>query len=221
MRISWRQIFAATAAIAVLVGISVRGRALAAAPETTALDKFAAIWTSLKTYTCTVRIHEANGPHVQDRVMHIAFAKPHDTRVDIVAGDGRGGTVVWRGGDKVLGHPGGLFSSIKVNLNLRDPRVTTIRGETVAEANWGSVYEHILSLKGASIEAASQSDRTTIVVEVADPASNGGVTKEVLVIDGTSLPLEYDQYEGDRQVKQVVNSDVKLDVELPESTWSI
>ena len=221
MCISWRRILAATAALGVLAGISVCSRAFAAAPDNDALNKFAAIWTNLKTYTCTVKIHEANGTRVQDRVIHISFAKPHDTRLDIVAGDGRGGTVVWRGGDKVLGHPGGLFSSIKVNLGLRDPRVTTIRGETVAEANWGSVYEHILSLKGASIEAATQSDRTTIMVDVADPASNGGVTKEVLVVDATSLPIEYDQYEGNQQVKQVVNSDVKLDVDLPDSTWSI
>ena len=221
MCISWRQVFAATATISVSAGISVCSSARAAEPEAVALNKFAAIWTSLKTYTCTMKIHEANGSHVQDRVIRISFAKPHDTRVDIVAGDGRGGAVVWRGGDKVRGHPGGLFSTFKAYLDIRDPRVTSIRGETVAEANWGSVYEHLLSLKGASIEAVTESDRTTIMVEVADPASNGGVTKEVLVVDGNSLPLEYDQYEGDRQVKQVVNSDVKLDVELPESTWSI
>jgi len=114
-----------------------------------------------------------------------------------------------------------LFSAIKVDLNIRDPRVTSIRGETVAEANWGSVYEHLLSLKGASIDAATEPDRTSVTVEVADPASNGGVTKEVLVVDGNSLPIEYDQYEGDLQVKHVVSSDVKLNVDLPESTWSI
>ena len=221
MYISWRHIFAATAALGVLAGISVCSRALAAAPDNVALDKFAAIWTSLRTYTCTVKVHEANGAHVQDRVIHISFAKPHDTRVDIVTGDGRGGTLVWRGGDRVRGHPGGLFSAIKVDLNIRDPRVTSIRGETVAEANWGSVYEHLLSLKGASIDAATEPDRTSVTVEVADPASNGGVTKEVLVVDGNSLPIEYDQYEGDLQVKHVVSSDVKLNVDLPESTWSI
>ena len=47
------------------------------------------------------------------------------------------------------------------------------------------------------------------------------MTKEVLMLGGNSLPIEYDQYVGDELVSHVTTSDVKLNVDPPESTWSI
>jgi hypothetical protein len=222
MSVSRYTALAAMASIILLVGTPDGSQVLAAASSTgTALKEFAQAWASLKSYTCTVDIHEVNGSRVQDRVMRIAFEKPYDTRVDVVAGDGAGGVIVWRGGDKVRGHKGGLFSGIKADLSLHDRRVTTIRGETIADANWGALYEHMMSLPADSTEAVVLGDTRTITYAIPDPPGDGNVTKEVLMLGGDSLPIEYDQYVGDQLVKHVTTSDVKLDIDLPESTWSI
>jgi hypothetical protein len=56
---------------------------------------------------------------------------------------------------------------------------------------------------------------------VADPSSDDGVTKEVLVLGKDSLPVQFDQYQGDQQVKHNTYSGSKLNVEINPSTWSI
>jgi len=65
---------------------------LSLAPDTVVhvLAKFAAAWAAITMYECDVTAHEVLGTRVQDRTYHVAFVKPHLTRLDISAGDGRG-----------------------------------------------------------------------------------------------------------------------------------
>jgi len=186
-----------------------------------AIARFAKAWADVRSYECVVSIHEVEGSHVQDRVMRVTFEKPYNTRVDILAGDGRGGALVWLGGDKVRGHEGGFLAAIKADIDMHDRRVTTIRGETVADANWGALYDHLTSLRPDSVQVVALGDTTTLTYAVPDPPGEGNVTKEVLMLGGNSLPIEYDQYVGDELVSHVTTSDVKLNVDPPESTWSI
>lgn len=186
-----------------------------------ALDKFALAWQGIHTYRCTITSHEVSGSRVQDRVYHLAFAKPHDTRLDIVGGEGRGGVAVWRGGDTVRGHQGGLLAAIKLRLGLHARLTTSLRGTTVADANWGSLYGHVTSLRPKSSEAETRGDETAISLLVADPSTDNAVTKEVLILGKDSLPVEFDQFEGNQQVKRVKYSEVRLNVALPGSTWSL
>ena len=141
--------------------------------------------------------------------------------MNVTAGDGKGSAAVWRGGDTVTGHQGGWLSMVKLNLNIHAHLATSLRGTTIADANWGALYDHLTTLKASSMTADVSNQTTTITVMVADPASDNSVTKEVMVLGKDSLPIEFDQFEGDQQVKRVTYADVKLNVDLPASTWSI
>ena len=130
------------------------------------------------------------------------FQKPSDTRLNITGGDGKGSAAVWHGGDTVTGHQGGWLSAIRFL-----PAAST--SSTLA------------ALKSPAMTADTIGGNTTITVPVADSTKDNGVTKEVLVLGKDSLPVEYDQYEGDQQVKHVVYSDVMLNATIPPATWSI
>ncbi len=186
-----------------------------------ALAQFAAAWAKVNTYTCTLTAHEVLGTKVQDRVYAMFFARPSNTKMNITGGDGRGGAAVYHGGDTVQGHQGGILSLIKLNVNIHSHIATTLRGTTIADANWGSLYDHITGLKGATIDASAASGAMTLTVAVADPTTDNDVTKEVVILGQDSLPVEYDQYEGVTQVKHVTYTDVKLNVDIPASTWSL
>jgi hypothetical protein len=210
-----------SAAIVLFAGAD-GSRALGASSTSSiAIANFAHAWANVQSYVCVVSMHEVDGSRVQDRVMRVTFEKPDNTRVDILAGDGRGGALVWRGGETVRGHEGGFLAGIKVNVGIHDRRVTTIRGETVADANWGALYDHLMSLRSDEAQAVVLGDTTTITYAIPDPPGDGAVTKEVLMLGGNSLPIEYDQYVGDELVAHVTTSEVKLNVDPPESTWTI
>lgn len=186
-----------------------------------AMGQYAAAWEKVTTYTCTITSREISGSKVQDRVYAMFFQKPHNTRLNVTGGDGRGSAAVWDGGDTVTGHQGGWLSAIKLNLNIHAHLATSLRGTTIADANWGAILDHLTGLKSTATTAENDGTNTTVTVPVADPNTDGGVTKEVLILGKDGLPVEYDQYQDIQEVKHVVYSDVKLNVTLPPSTWSI
>jgi outer membrane lipoprotein-sorting protein len=183
------------------------------------LAKYAAAWDKVNSYTCTIAAREVSGDRVQDRTYAMKFRKPFDTRMDVTGGDDRGGSGVWHGGDTVKGHTGGFFSFVKLNLNIHDPKAVSVRGTTIADANFGALLEHLKSLKGATIDAVADGTLTKINVAVGEPAADNNVTKELMVLGTNDLPIEYDQWEGDTEVKRVTYSDVSLNVDLPDSTF--
>lgn len=203
----------------VAVGIAPAG-AVSTKPAD-AMARYAAAWGKLNTYTCTITSREISGSKVQDRVYAMFFQKPSDTRLNITGGDGKGSAAVWHGGDTVSGHQGGWLSGIKLNLNIHAHLATTIRGTTIADANFGAIYDHLTGLKSTAMTAETEGANTTITVPVADATKDDGVTKEVVILGQDGLPVEYDQYEDIQQVKHVVYSDVVLNVTIPDSTWSI
>lgn len=185
-----------------------------------ALAKFSSAWSKLSTYTCAVTAHEVLGTRVQDRTYKLTFRKPYDTKLEITGGDGRGGAAVWHGGDTLRGHQGGFISFIKLNLSIHDPRATTIRGTTIAEASFGAILDHVKSLKG-TMESSESGDATTIDFGVPDPSADDNVTKERVVLVANGLPSEYDQWEGDTLVRHVVYTDVVVDPPLSASAFNL
>ena len=209
--------FVAGASIAVLALVA----SAAALASEDPLARYAAAWAKVNTYTCTITAHEVSGGHVQDRTYAMSFRKPSDTRMDVTGGDGRGGAAVWRGGDTVKGHQGGFLSFVKLNLSIHDSRATSIRGTTIADANFGALLDHLKGLKGASIDARADGEKTDLTVSVADPSADQNVTKELMVLGPSGLPVEFDQWEGATQVKKVVYSNVALNVPISDSTFNL
>ena len=186
-----------------------------------ALSKFTAAWAKVNAYTCTITAHEVAGSRVQDRTYTMKFRKPYDTRMDLTGGDGRGSAVVWDGSSRVYGHQGGFLAMFKKHLDLHDKMATSIRGTTVAEANFGALLDHIKGLKGATVDAVADGNDTKINIAVADPLADQSVTRELMVLGANNLPVEFDQWEGDKQVKRVTYNDVALNVTLPNSTFNL
>ena len=186
----------------------------------TSLAKFAAVWDELNSYTCSLSAHEVLGTRVQDRSYNFVFRKPYDTKMDITGGDGKGGAAVWHGGDTLRGHQGGFLSFVKLNLNIHDGRATSIRGTTIAQANYGAILDHVKSLKG-TVEASAVDNGTAIDFSVPDPSSDESVTKERVVLASNGLPSEYEQWEGDTLVRRVVYTDVVIDPQISDSAFNL
>ena len=185
-----------------------------------ALAKFAAAWDKLHAYTCSLTAHEALGTRVQDRTYDLTYRKPYDTKLVITGGDGKGGAAVWHGGDTLRGHQGGFISFIKLNLSIHDPRATSIRGTTIAQANFGAILEHLQTLK-ATVSANPSGDDTDVDFAVADPSGDQDVTKERIELGANGLPVEYDEWEGDTLVRHVIYTDVAVDPPLTDAAFNL
>ncbi|HET9343637.1 MAG TPA: hypothetical protein VFO25_12060 [Candidatus Eremiobacteraceae bacterium] len=208
---------------ATLAGTCAAGNAASATSASsgeTALAKFATVWDKLGSYTCSLSAHEVLGTRVQDRTYTFVFRKPYDTKMDITGGDGKGGAAVWHGGDTLRGHQGGFLSFVKLNLNIHDSRATSIRGTTIAQANYGAILDHVKSLKG-TIEATPADNGTYIDFSVPDPSSDMNVTKERVVLASNGLPSEYEQWEGDTLVRRVDYTDVVIDPHISDSAFNL
>lgn len=208
--------------VAALGGLAASNAAPAPTPSAgeAALAKFTTVWEKLNSYTCSLTAHEALGTRAQDRDYDLTFRKPYDTKMAITGGDGKGGAAVWHGGDTLRGHQGGFISFVKLNLNIHDSRATSIRGTTIAQANFGAILDHVKSLKG-SVEATASPDATTLDFGVPDPSNDEAVTKERLVIAANGLPSEYDQWQGDTLVRHVVYTNVVIDPQLSDASFNL
>ena len=181
---------------------------LAAAAPASALSAFAHAWSALASYSAKLTMHETAGGTAQDRTYDYSFSKPSSATIVVTGGPGRGGRAVWNGGDSVIGSPPGLLHGLKLRLSIHDERVTTLRGDTVEMASFGWVLQHLQTTRGrlseASPAAADGTAATEIDLQVADPAANGGISEErVLISSRTGLPIRIRRYAGSNLVKEV------------------
>jgi len=185
-------------------------------------ERFQTSWDALKTYKTTVNAHEELNGNVQNRVYILWFQKPTDIRLDITSGDGKGSVAVYHGGDRVVGHKGGILSLVHLNLDIHDKRATSIRGTTIAQASFGSQLEHLKSTKWKSTEVSVDGDKWTMTAIAADPATNDRVLKEVMTLGAKGLPIELIQYEDSGALaKHVTYPDTEVNVDISASTWQI
>ena len=209
---------AVVAAAALLLACPSPGRA---DDDGHAIAMMAATWNSIHTYEVTVTVHETKGASVQDRVYRVCFQQPMHTRVDIIGGDGRGMAAIWDGGDTVRGHQGGMLSFLHLNVGIHDRLATDLRGGTIAQANFGALLEHLRSLDPHHVRVTSRGGRTILVVDY-DPAEpNSDITKEVYIFGSNWLPAEFFEYADETLVRHVVNTGLKVNLALPDSTWRL
>ena len=185
---------------------------LALAPQSQGLDRFAQSWSALPGYRATLTMHETAGTAVQDRTYDFTFAKPHHATIVVSAGPGRGGREEWDGGDTVVASPPGVFSHMHVKLPLKDARLATLRGDTIAMASFGWVLDHLQTAgtvtqhAGPAIDATATSELT---LAIADPAKSGGYTRDVVdVSQASGLPVRIQRYIGADLVKTITYSNV-------------
>jgi hypothetical protein len=211
----------AAAALAASVLALSSGAALASPAGDAALAAFSSAWDGVHSYTCSITAHEVRGSDVQDRVYNAVFERPNNVRMDIVGGAGKGGAAIWNGGDTVYGHQGGFLSFIRLHLSIHDPRAVSLRGTTIAQASFGALLQRFKDLKTSSLDAKSYPGLTILTADVMDPASNDGVTREILILGADHLPTTYTQFEGTKLVNHVSYWNYKANVPIPDSTWKL
>lgn len=186
------------------------------------LAKFQTAWDATNTYTAMLTAREVQSGKTQDRVYTLAFQKPTSVRLDITGGDGKGSAAVWQGGDTVRGHKGGFLSMFKLNLNIHDKQATSLRGSTIAQSYFGSQLDHMKSVKWKSTAVTVDGDNATIAAVPDDPSQDDGIVKEVMTLGANGLPVELIQYDApDTIAKDIKYTDVKVNVDLPPSTWQL
>ncbi|MGH7659840.1 MAG: LolA family protein [Vulcanimicrobiaceae bacterium] len=188
------------------------------------LSDFADTWKAVSDYSCSIVVHETLGNQTQDRRYDFWFKKPALAKIEIVSGPGKGSGSVWHGGDTVVGHQGGMMHFMHLTVSIHDSRAVDLRGDTMDTASFGSILTVYQSGKGAISEAAGDTidgaPTDTIAMKIADPASNDGVTRDVLYLSrATHLPVRRVRYAGDAIVKQEDFVNVKINPGLKASDF--
>lgn len=193
-----------------------------------AFQAFQKAWEAVDNYEETIVVHETtnDGKQTQDRTYDYKFVKPTYALITITDGPGKGGGAAWHGGDKVKGHQGGLLSHLKLIVPINDPRAVDMRGDTLVVASFQWELNHYLTMPGTMTEASGPTidghATTAVTLAINEPASNNGVSKDVLDLDNsTHLPARREQYVGSALVKSETFKDVKLNPGLKPSDIDI
>ena len=182
--------------------------AIAAAPANP-LAGFEHAWASINSYQTQVSCFNVKGSQTRLSSYDYTFTKPSSISMNITAGPSAGNTVTWSGGDTVVAGRG-MF---KKTFKLTDPTVTSLRGATIVDLSFGSILQHAQQTKGtmtASTAPLNGVETTAVNLEVADPATDGGLTREALYLSPTTnLPVRVDGYEGSQLVSSCTFSNTK------------
>ena len=195
------------------------GVALLGAAPTGPAAAFLDAWAKVPSYTANIKAHLVKGTDVQDRTYHYAYLKPHFAKIDITGGPGRGGGAVWKGGDTVSGHQGGILSGIHLNVSIHDGRAVDLRGHTIDQGSFENVAEAIKD--APSVTNGEETVNGTAYDTVTYPyKDDGGATKRVVYLSrSTHLPARRVTYEGDKVVETEDFTDVNTAANLKESDF--
>ena len=196
----------------------------ASAATVPAITAFEDVFSKVNDYTVTVHAHEVSGSQSQDRVYQFMYKKPHLVKTLIVSGPGAGGGGVWKGGDTVSGHQGGILSFIHLNVGIHDGRATSLRGYTIPDGLLQNQVGKYKSIKGTLSERNGPiigGQQTTLVeLKVAPGAGEPGETRAVIYFSkSTHLPVAQMRYDGDKLVSQEFWTDLRLNVGLKDSDF--
>jgi outer membrane lipoprotein-sorting protein len=195
-----------------------------AANTVPAIDAFDRAFAAINDYTCILHVHEAKGDATQDRVYQYSFMKPHYAKTLILDGDGKGSGGVWVGTDQVSGHQGGLFSGIHLKVDIHDHRAISLRGVTIPDGLLQRIVEKFTTIPGKLTETEGGkiggilTDRVDL--KVADPASNDGVSEQIMYFSKeTHWPMRQILYSGSQVVLDESVTDLKTNVGLKQSDF--
>jgi outer membrane lipoprotein-sorting protein len=196
----------------------------APAANTPAITAFDEAFAKVNDYTVTIRAHEVKGDRVQDRVYKYWFKKPNMAKTLITSGDGSGSGGVWKGGDTVSGHQGGMLSFIHLKVSIHDGRATSLRGYTIPEGLLQNEVDRYRNTKGEVSQrpgpAIDGIPTDEIDLKIADPSSDGGITRATLYLNKeTHWPVRQVRWEGDKIVADETFTDLKTNVGLSENDF--
>jgi hypothetical protein len=134
--------------------------------------------------------------------------------VRIISGNGHGSVVTWRGGNRVSVRPPGFFHVLSVSMNVRDPRVLSLRRNDVRTAIFSRVADCIAAHAGmVRIERGA----SATVITVSDPAGvrcgeedgDLAVTVDRVTVGPDDHPIVRERYAGETLVERWMIRDVR------------
>ena len=181
-------------AAAFAVGLFIAGTIEVPAKTPAPLTAFGKTWEAMNGYKTSIHCFSAKDGKTENSQFSYTFTKPSSISMSIVSGPRAGNTVTWSGGDTVTAGKG-MFTK---KFSLNDSAVTSLRGATVVDLSFGAILKHAEGLKGTKSAAPTTIDgapANAVTVNVADPSTDNGLTREVLYLSGsTDLPVRVDGY---------------------------
>jgi hypothetical protein len=182
---------------------------------TRALGAFARRLHEIRDYTTTdVTFEQLNdGSKVERRTYDYRTMNERGVDVTIVDGPGTGTVAAWRGSDTVKVHLGGSLPQIQLTLPIDDPRVQSLRGDTLDMGTFSYALRYMLTTPGTLTEAPGPTingvPTTAVTLRVKGPAV-AAVTKVVLDLsNATHLPVRRSEFVGSTIVKTETFSNTK------------
>lgn len=188
--------------------------------STAALGEFGHALQGVRDYTTTVTVFERlnDGSRVETRTYAFRSAGAQNVSAAVVDGPGKGSSAVWAGGDSVRTHQGGSLSQIRLTVPIDDPRVQSLRGDTIDTGTFSYDLQYMLGTPGTLAEAAGPkidgAATRAVTLTVKDPPV-AAVTKVVLYLStATHLPVRRSQYVGATVVKTETFRDTRINAGL-------
>jgi hypothetical protein len=170
----------------------------------------------------TLVTHETVGTRSADVTYKISFRKPTDARCEIVAGPGKGGVSVWRGGDKVTAQSGDSYIPISVIMDRTDPLVTDVIGTPCGAAAL-PIMAQTWPVGGTLLESAGTAfDGVDTDLVTFTPHGPAPVTKEELYLSKTThLPVVTKGYRGDQLVETTLYKGIVINGGVSGGAFSL
>ncbi len=184
------------------------------------------VYDSISDYQCRMYENCRQGSAFEERTANIYFKRPRFIRMDILRGnrpgdDGSSG--VYRNDGRVTGRKGGLLSFLAVSVDKHDPQATSIRGVAIDQIDLQATLEKLIFHLAVSAGSITLEGGVYEMVFVPrDPTVNGGVTKDIIRLDATTLmPISADSYEGNEHVQHAEWSGYILNAGLPDQLFDV
>jgi outer membrane lipoprotein-sorting protein len=178
-------------------------------------------------YQCRLFEWGYKGPEYEKKTLNFYFKSPAKIRVDIIEGNrlfDAGSVAVFAGGNLVEGKKGGLLSGFVAKLDKKDPLIASVRGTAIDEIGLQGILVKLkFHLMHSAYTVCNMGDGVYCLTAIVnDPSLNGGVSKEVLYLDKTTLlPIKMEGFEGDKQVVYAEWSSYIFNAGLPPELFNM
>ena len=177
-------------------------------------------------YQCRMREWARKGLRREKRIINFYFKSPRHMRMDILKGNrlGDNGAVsVFLPDETVWGKMGGSIMSFPLVVPSNHWAVTTIRGKSFPDGDLFGILSSIRRYLAASKAEVSESlIHYVLTVEPFNPTEHGGVTREIIMFDKTSmLPVATKTYKKNTLVEHISWREYIINAGIPDEFFDV
>jgi hypothetical protein len=183
-------------------------------------------YETINDYQCRIDTFCTNGRSNEQRILNFYFKRPRLIRVDLLWGNmpfDNGSVGVYKGGDTITGHRGGILSSIVMTIPKKSAMATTLRGEAFDEIDMEAVLDKLYFYIGnGSVRIWEEGRFYRIVCVPFDVSKNGGITKDIARFERDTLTITgFQRYEAGVLVQEAVWTDYIINAGLPDRLFDV